>query len=111
MVELGGFVQSDIDAFTSCYRIEDPVTPTVVLTGTLPAPLGVDSETTLDIEVTLAVAPQLDALYVFEAAGRTFADVVLLYAATLDRSKTAGETFRWCRRASAPASRASRRAT
>jgi len=92
VVELGGFAQSDIDAFTSCYGIENPVTPTVVLTGTLPAPLGVDSETTLDIEVTLAVAPQLDALYVFEAAGSTFADVVLLYAATLERSNTGGDT-------------------
>jgi len=92
VVEVGGFVQSDLDAFTSCYGIENPVTPTVVLTGGLPAPRGVDSETTLDIEIALAVAPQLDALYVLEAAGTTFADAVQLYAATLDRSKTAGET-------------------
>lgn len=93
LVEDGGFVQSDIDAFTACYAIENPTTPAYVLTGGLTEPLPVGSEATLDIEVALAVAPQLAGLYVFESSNTSTADTVLLYAATLDRANTGGETI------------------
>ena len=91
LVENGGFAQSDVDAFTACYAIDGAVTPTVVPAGSQPLPSGVDSETTLDIEVTLAVAPQLDGLYVFETENQSFADTLLLYASPLDPANTGGE--------------------
>lgn len=90
LVENVGFAQSDIDTFTACFGIENPVTPTVVLTGSLAEPLPVGPEATLDIEVTLAVAPQLEGLYVFEVSGPSLADAVQLYAAPLDRNQTGG---------------------
>lgn len=90
VVEDGGYLQSDIDTFTSCYAIADPVTPTLVLTGGLTEPLPENDEATLDIEVALAVAPQLAGLYVFQSNVETLADRVTLYAATLDATNTGG---------------------
>lgn len=90
VVEDGGYVQSDIDTFTSCYAIANPVTPTLVLTGGLTEPLPVNGEATLDIEVALSVAPQLAGLYVFESNEETLADRIILYAAPLDPANTGG---------------------
>lgn len=90
VVEDGGFLQSDVDTFTSCYAIASPVTPTVVLTGGLTEPLPENDEATLDIEVALAVAPQLAGLYVFQSTVETLADRVVVYAAPLDPANTGG---------------------
>lgn len=90
VVEDGGYLQSDIDTFTSCYGIANPVTPTLVLTGGLTEPLPENDEATLDIEVVLAVAPQLAGLYVFQSNVETLADRVVVYAAPLDPANTGG---------------------
>ncbi len=91
LVEYGGFSSSDIDTFTSCYGIENAVAPTVVLTGSLDKPLGIGKEATLDIEVALSVAPQLDALYVFEQKKpKSLSERPIVYSAALDKSNTGG---------------------
>lgn len=92
VVEDGGYLQSDIDTFTSCFGIANPVTPIVVLTGGLTEPLPENDEATLDLEVALAVAPQLAGLYVFESNVETLADRVVVYAAPLDPANTGGAT-------------------
>jgi kumamolisin len=89
LVEDGGYTPSDITTFTSCYGIT-AVTPTFVPTGSLTAQLPVNDEATLDIEVTLSIAPQLAALYVFESSYDTLADYVELYGAPLDLVNTDG---------------------
>jgi kumamolisin len=89
LVEDGGYAPSDITTFTSCYGIT-AVTPTFVPTGSLTAQLPVNDEATLDIEVTLSIAPQLAALYVFESSYDTLADYVELYDAPLDLVNTDG---------------------
>lgn len=90
VVEDGGYLQNDIDTFTSCLGIANPVTPTLVLTGGLTEPLPENGEAPLDIEVVLAVAPQLAGLYVFESNDETLADRIVLYAAPLDPANTGG---------------------
>jgi kumamolisin len=67
LIEIDGFKQSDISAFDTCFGIHTPTirTYTVGFRGAL-APGG---ESTLDLELLTAVAPQLSSLDVYENRG------------------------------------------
>jgi subtilase family serine protease len=88
LVEGTRFEQSNIDEFTSCFEISDPVVPTVVQLGS--DELKPDGEPFLDIEVVLMIAPKLSGLYVFQKKLNSLADWVTLFSAPLNTKHTAG---------------------
>jgi kumamolisin len=88
LVEGTRFEQSNIDEFTSCFGISDPVVPTVVQLGS--DELKPDGEPFLDIEVVLMIAPKLSGLYVFQKKLNSLADWVTLFSAPLNTKHTAG---------------------
>lgn len=88
LVEGSRFDQSNIDTFTECFGITDPVTPIVVQLGG--GTLKPSGEPFLDIEITLMIAPKLSGLYVFQADLQSLADWVTLFAAPLDPKNTSG---------------------
>lgn len=88
LVEGSRFEQSNIDTFTECFGITDPVKPDVVQLGG--GTLGVSGEPFLDIEIVLTIAPGLSGLYVFQAELNSLADWVTLFAAPLNPGNTDG---------------------
>ncbi|MGH7891535.1 MAG: hypothetical protein ACREN0_04620, partial [Thermodesulfobacteriota bacterium] len=88
LVEGTRFEQSNIDKFTSCFEISDPVVPTVVQLGS--DELKPDGEPFLDIEIALMIAPKLSGLYVFQKKLNSLADWVTLFSAPLNTKHTAG---------------------
>ena len=88
LVEGTRFNQSNIDTFTECFGITDPVKPDVVQLGG--GTLEVSGEPFLDIEIILTIAPRLSGLYVFQAELNSLADWVTLFAAPLNPENTDG---------------------
>jgi subtilase family serine protease len=88
LVEGTRFEQSNIDEFTACFGISDPVVPTVVQLGS--DELKPDGEPFLDIEIVLMIAPKLSGLYVFQKKLNSLADWVTLFSAPLNTKHTAG---------------------
>ena len=88
LVEGTRFEQSNIDKFTSCFGISNPVVPTVVQLGS--DELKPDGEPFLDIEIVLMIAPKLSGLYVFQKRLKSLADWVTLFSAPLNPKHTAG---------------------
>ncbi len=88
LVEGTRFEQSNIDEFTACFGISDPVVPTVVQLGS--DELKPDGEPFLDIEIALMIAPKLSGLYVFQKKLNSLADWVTLFSAPLNTKHTAG---------------------
>lgn len=88
LVEGASFDQKNIDMFTSCFGISDPVVPTVVQIGDDKLEPG--GEPFLDIEVIMMVAPKLSGLYVFQIGLRSLADWIVLYASPYNSENTGG---------------------
>jgi len=88
LVESSSFDQENIDRFTSCFGISDPVVPTVVQIGDDKLEPG--GEPFLDIEVILMVAPKLSGLYVFQTRLASLADWAVLFASPYNTENTGG---------------------
>lgn len=67
VVEIDGFLRSDIETFGECFGVRVPPTP-VTLVG-IKKPLAPGGETTLDLEVLSAAAPQLKKIFVYQGLG------------------------------------------
>lgn len=88
LVEGSSFDQKNIDEFTSCFGITDPVIPKVVQLGDDELEPG--GEPFLDIEMILLVAPKLKGLYVFQTRIKSLADWVVLFASPYNVQNTDG---------------------
>lgn len=88
LIESKSFEQSNIDKFTSCFGISNPVVPTVVQLGS--GEIEPAGEPFLDIEIVLMIAPKLSGLYVFQKKLKSLADWVALFSAPLDPKHTDG---------------------
>ncbi len=88
MVEETLFLQANVNQFTTCFSIANPVTPQVITIGAAPTAYGVEPH--LDVEIVLSAAPQLSGLYVFQSKVTSVADWAKLFAAPLDTSNTGG---------------------
>jgi kumamolisin len=64
VIEIDGFKKSDVNTFAKCFGLPKP--NLVVRPVGIPKPLAPGTETTLDIEVLTATAPQLEHIYVYE---------------------------------------------
>ena len=64
VVEIDGFHRSDIETFGECFGIRVPPTP-ITLAG-IKKPLAPTGETTLDLEVISAAAPNLKKIFVYQ---------------------------------------------
>jgi kumamolisin len=80
VIEIDGFRKSDVDTFAKCYGLPSPHTR--VRTVGIPKRLAPGPETTLDLEVLTATAPQLEHIYVYEG-GSSEAGILLSVAAAL----------------------------
>lgn len=67
VIEIDGFKRSDIETFGKCYGKRVP--PTKVHLVGIDKPLAPGAETTLDLEVISASAPQLDGIDVYQGSG------------------------------------------
>ncbi|NEX16715.1 MAG: hypothetical protein C1943_08815 [Halochromatium sp.] len=65
LIEIDGFLQSDLDGFTDCFGLPRQTPSLTTVPGGPPLPGG--GETILDLQVLAATAPGLEALQVFES--------------------------------------------
>lgn len=64
VVEIDGFLRSDIEEFGKCFGVRVP--PTQIVLAGIKKPLAPGGETTLDLEVISAAAPQLKKIFVYQ---------------------------------------------
>lgn len=74
VVEVGGFLRSDVVAFAECFGVTAP--PTRAIPVGTDKPLPPEDEVTLDLEMLSVGAPKLDRILVYEG-GEEMADVAL----------------------------------
>ncbi|MCF7993823.1 MAG: S53 family peptidase [Chromatiaceae bacterium] len=66
LIEMDGFLQSDLDGFTDCFGLPRQ-TPSIITVPGGPPLSGPGDETILDLQVLAATAPGLDEIQVFES--------------------------------------------
>jgi kumamolisin len=84
VIEIDGFKRSDIEAYGACYGKRVP--PTKVHLVGIKQPLAPGAETTLDLEVITAVAPQLAGIDVYQGSGSE-AGIMLMVGRALTPAK------------------------
>ncbi len=80
VVEIDGFLRSDVETFGDCFGVRVPPTP--VFEVGIPAPLPPGPETTLDLEILSAAAPGLRSIDVYQG-GAASTDILKTSAAAL----------------------------
>lgn len=87
VIEIDGFKRSDIEAYGDCYGKRVP--PTRVYPVYYKKPLAPGAETTLDLEVITAVAPQLAGIDVYEGPGSEAGIMLMVGRALANQKKPA----------------------